>query len=120
MLSIRINFHIIVYKYICIYFKQIRYPFYGVMFHPEKTQFESYPDNIPHTENSIKVSAYFANFFVSEAKLNLNSFEEGDELRHMIINFPVSFTEPYVKKFRQCYLFKETTDYPTDHPKLEQ
>lgn len=45
------------------------FPFYGVQFHPEKNQFEFKKDaNICHNKEAIKVSQYFANFFVEECR----------------------------------------------------
>lgn len=47
--------------------EHIKYPFYGVIFHPEKNIFEWVQGkNIPHSPNAIKVSHYFADFFVNE------------------------------------------------------
>lgn len=99
-----------------------KYPFYGVISHPEKIQFEDYPENIPHTLDAIRVSQYFANFFVEETRKNNNTFN-GDEKRHLIYNFPITFIQPKFPKFRECYLFNDDTDYPenvgTDTLKLK-
>lgn len=51
-------------------------PYYGIQFHPEKTMFEWKESHLtPHDVNAIKVSQYFANFFVGQGELeeyNLN------------------------------------------------
>ena len=56
---------------ICIYtlsfYSVMDYPFYGVQFHPEKSNFEWMVDSVvSHSAESVLVSQYFANFFVSE------------------------------------------------------
>lgn len=44
-------------------------PFYAVQFHPEKNNFEWIKkENTPHSSNAIRISQYFANFFVDEGK----------------------------------------------------
>ncbi|XP_055912317.1 gamma-glutamyl hydrolase [Eupeodes corollae] len=93
--------------------EHVRYPFYGVQFHPEKVIFEwSLNDNINHTENSVKCAQYLSNFFVSECRKNSNSFStKKEEDRHLIYNFPIEFTGIKDSKFVQCYLFCDKSDY---------
>jgi len=53
------------------------YPFYAVQFHPEKT-LTMFRDGDPatrpvHTLGGEKMNRYFADFFVSQARLNTNN-----------------------------------------------
>lgn len=51
--------------------EHIRLPFYAVQFHPEKNNFEWHKGrHIPHTYDAIRISQYFANFFVNEGIRN--------------------------------------------------
>ncbi|XP_066997271.2 gamma-glutamyl hydrolase B isoform X2 [Anabrus simplex] len=48
------------------------FPFYAVMFHPEKNAYEwKSTKHIPHSNSAIAVMQYFANFFVNEASWNI-------------------------------------------------
>ncbi|XP_055844404.1 gamma-glutamyl hydrolase [Episyrphus balteatus] len=93
--------------------EHVKYPFYGVQFHPEKVIFEwSLSDSINHTENSVKCAQYLSNFFVSECRKNLNSFSnKQEEDRHLIYKFPVEFTGIKNSKWMQCYLFSDKSNY---------
>ncbi|XP_034934056.1 gamma-glutamyl hydrolase-like isoform X2 [Chelonus insularis] len=86
-----------------------QYPFYGVQYHPEKNSFE-WADRltgIPHSSNAIKVSQYFANFIVDEARKNFNSFRTKDEEKESLIyNYEVTYTSSPKSSFTQCYLFE--------------
>lgn len=83
-------------------------PFYGIQFHPEKNIYEWVRNkNISHTPNAIKVSQYFADFFVNEARKSEQRFQDADDIdRHVIYNYPVSFTGLKKSSFEQCYLFE--------------
>lgn len=61
------------------------YPIYGVQWHPEKNAFEWTKPYYVHTPNGIKVTFYFASFFVSEARKNFHSFESEAAARKLII-----------------------------------
>ncbi|XP_062541132.1 gamma-glutamyl hydrolase-like isoform X1 [Armigeres subalbatus] len=96
-------------------------PFYGIQFHPEKNIYEWVRNkNISHTPNAIKVSQYFADFFVNEARKSEQRFQDADDIdRHVIYNYPVSFTGLKKSSFEQCYLFEGNVDYlaPADASK---
>lgn len=51
-----------------------KYPFFGVQFHPEKPSFEFGRSRghlrVPHSPESQAISRYFADFFVSQARLS--------------------------------------------------
>lgn len=93
-----------------------RYPFFGVQFHPEKSLYEWIRNrNISHTDDAITAAQYFANFLVNESRKNRNRFADNrDESRHLIYNFPATFTARINSTFEQSYLFKVDTDYPVN------
>lgn len=92
------------------------YPFYGVQFHPEKVLYEWVENyNITHLTEAISASQYFARFFVNEAKKSNHSFPDfSEENRHLIYNFPVTFTALKGSTYQQAYMFQHDVDYPTD------
>ena len=92
------------------------YPFYGVQFHPEKNLYEWIRNkNISHSQNAIKASQYFAQFFVNEARKSHHKFKDSKtEDQHVIYNFPLTFTGLVGSSYEQCYLFKENVDYNFD------
>jgi gamma-glutamyl hydrolase len=80
------------------------YPIFGVMWHPEKPQFEwtSYGDDV-HEPAAIEAAQYFANFFISQARLNTQSFS--DELAfeaYSVYNLAPVYTKLL---YEQTYLF---------------
>ncbi|XP_033211691.1 gamma-glutamyl hydrolase-like [Belonocnema kinseyi] len=85
------------------------YPFYGVQFHPEKNIYEWIKGiKIPHGKNCSKVSQFFADFFVDEARKNLHKYEsENEELESLIYNYPATYTGLNKSTFVQCYMFKK-------------
>ncbi|XP_015783733.1 gamma-glutamyl hydrolase [Tetranychus urticae] len=64
-------------------------PVYLVQFHPERVLFE--PNYIksfkrtPHSANAVKVSQYFANFFVNQARKNCHIYPNTDEYHAKLI-----------------------------------
>lgn len=83
-----------------------RYPFYGVQFHPEKSNFVWFLDkshqNIPHELPAVMLSQYLANFFVQEARKNDHHFETPEEeAKALIYNYPVTLD------LAQEYIFNE-------------
>jgi gamma-glutamyl hydrolase len=89
------------------------YPFYGLQFHPEKNMFEWVQNkNISHTANAVLQAQYFTNFFASETRRNFNRFgSTKDAQKHLIYNFPTTFTALTGSSFQECYLFKKDVDY---------
>ena len=61
-------------------FESIKYPFYGVQWHPEMNIFSWSPGlSVQHTSHAVRVSQYFANFLVNEARKSSHrnaSYEE--------------------------------------------
>lgn len=93
------------------------FPFYGVQFHPEKTLYEYIPNrNISHTKDAIVAAQYFSRFFVEECRKSLHSFANyTEENRHLIYNFPVTFSAPTNSIYQEVYMFQEDVDYPPDN-----
>ena len=83
------------------------YPFYGVQFHPEKSQYSFVPDeNFLHTPFVIENNRYFADFFVQECKKNANQFSSyGDETAEIVEHFDCIPTTTY---YGTVYAFKWT------------
>ncbi|KAM5172480.1 gamma-glutamyl hydrolase-like [Mantella aurantiaca] len=62
------------------------HPIYGVQWHPEVNRFQWNTDyDYPHSENAIWLSQYMANFFVNEARKNLNHFPNAKEEESALI-----------------------------------
>lgn len=70
-------------------FESINHPWYGLLWHPEKSQFEFNPTlSVDHTVYSIFTSQFIANFFVSEARENENKFDgRWDENKYTISKY---------------------------------
>ncbi|KAF8771920.1 Gamma-glutamyl hydrolase like protein [Argiope bruennichi] len=89
------------------------YPFYGVTFHPEKVLFEwiifKSRKHIPHDSDSIRVSQYFANFFVDEARKNDHHFSnKKEEDGALIYNYDPVYTGKYENNpNEQTYYFTQ-------------
>lgn len=81
-----------------------KYPIYAHQYHPEKNAFiwvESLV--VPHTMNAIALEQYYANFFVNEAKKNMNSFASDEEAFPFLIeNATVELTKT---ESQDIYLF---------------
>ncbi|XP_055606188.1 gamma-glutamyl hydrolase-like [Uranotaenia lowii] len=90
------------------------YPFYGVQFHPEKSIYEWVGGrNISHSSDAVRVMQYFADFVVDEARKSLHHFDSDAEAnRHLVYNFPETFTGANKSVFQQIYLFEQGADYP--------
>jgi len=68
--------------------------------------FEFTNDIIPHDDKSIRVSQYFANFFVNETRKNNHSFANLDEERSWLIyNFQPNYTGLHIDTSEQIYFF---------------
>ncbi|XP_063698972.1 gamma-glutamyl hydrolase-like [Culicoides brevitarsis] len=94
--------------------EHVKYPFYGVQFHPEKNLYEWIRNkNITHTKESTRTSQYFAEFFVDECRRSKNNFNGNstEEDLYMIYNFPLTFTGKRKSSYEECYLFKADVDY---------
>ncbi|XP_071796479.1 gamma-glutamyl hydrolase-like [Asterias amurensis] len=82
-----------------------KYPIYGVQFHPEKNCFEWKDDNIDHSQDAVKVTQYFADFIVSEARKSNHAFKTEAEANSFLI---YQYTPVYisnVSSFEQAYFF---------------
>lgn len=64
--------------------------------------------NIPHTVNSIKITQYFANFFVKETRKNSNRFPSDDiEANSLIYNYNPVYTGKNHSTYEQIYVFSK-------------
>ena len=90
-------------------FESLNYPFYGIQFHPEKNRFEFRYANIPHTTDAVKISQYFAEFFVNECRKNNHSYPDWlSEQDALIYNYDPVFTGKMNSSYLQLYMFTET------------
>lgn len=66
------------------------YPFYATQWHPERNQYEWGPrENLDHSIAATELMQYFSNFFIQEARKNMNRFPTKDaELTSLIYNYP--------------------------------
>ncbi|XP_049808938.1 gamma-glutamyl hydrolase B-like [Schistocerca nitens] len=81
-----------------------KYPFYGIIFHPEKNAYEwaTERDN-PHSTDAIKAMQYFSNFFVNEARKSNHSFQSrATERNSLIYNYEIKHTGT-ASVFEQVY-----------------
>ncbi|KAJ8979123.1 hypothetical protein NQ317_017966 [Molorchus minor] len=87
-------------------FESKNYPIFGVQFHPEKNQFEFQNRIVPHNTEAVKVSQYFANFFVDECRKNSNAFPDDEmALNHLIYNYIPRYTGLQKASYEQVYVF---------------
>lgn len=88
--------------------EHIKYPFYGVQFHPEKPLYEFVSKSVPHTIAAIRVGQYFADFFVNEARNNPHMFENITEQQAALIyNYNPAYTSLIGSSYEQQYHFKQ-------------
>ncbi|GFY42240.1 gamma-glutamyl hydrolase [Trichonephila inaurata madagascariensis] len=90
-----------------------KYPYYGVSFHPEKVLFEwilsKTHQHIPYNLDAIRVSQYFANFFVNEARKSFHKFPSKQvEDAVLIYNYNPVFTGQFgTNPNTQSYYFMQ-------------
>lgn len=71
----------------------LKYPFFGVQWHPEKPQNEFGMDEVPHTLDAIRVSQHLANVFVSAARMSSHKPQsKEEELALLIYSTPPIFS----------------------------
>ncbi|XP_075711517.1 gamma-glutamyl hydrolase-like [Rhinoderma darwinii] len=82
------------------------FPIYAVQWHPEVNRFQWRSDlDYPHSVNAIWISQYFSNFFVSEARKNVNRFSNpNEEESALIYNHPPTYTAN-ISGYEQVYFF---------------
>ena len=83
------------------------YPVYGTQFHPEKNNFEWVKEDepIPHSIDAVRMSQYFANFFVQEARKSTASLSDDKYNEESIWNTVPTFTGKSGGYFMQTYFF---------------
>ncbi|KAH8302524.1 hypothetical protein KR044_007946, partial [Drosophila immigrans] len=86
--------------------EHLKYPFYGVQFHPEKPLYEFVSSKVPHTKSAVLVSQYFADFFMSEARQCPHTFPNmTEQKRSLIYNYNPKYTALIGSGYTQQYLF---------------
>ncbi|XP_018427901.1 PREDICTED: gamma-glutamyl hydrolase-like [Nanorana parkeri] len=82
------------------------YPIYGVQWHPEVNRFQwNRGYAYPHSENAVWISQYMANFFVHEARKNLNHFPNAEEEESALIyNWSPTYTGN-ISGYEMVYFF---------------
>jgi gamma-glutamyl hydrolase len=83
-----------------------KYPVYASQFHPEKNNFEWTQETnpIPHTLMAVRMSQFFADFLVNEARNNDQTFGK-EEDNYLIYNYNPVFTGKSGGYFTQTYFF---------------
>lgn len=71
-----------------------KYPFYGTQWHPEKNVYQwSIKYALNHDDHAVKVTQYFADFFISEARKSQHHFPCLDcEIKALIDNYKPVFS----------------------------
>ncbi|XP_060064224.1 gamma-glutamyl hydrolase-like [Ylistrum balloti] len=89
-------------------FEAKKYPIYGVQWHPEKVPYDwDLGDALSHTKRGVKVTQYFANFFVEECRKSAHQFPDMDTLLSTLIsNYNPHFSKD--KRFQEDYYFNFT------------
>lgn len=84
-------------------FQGVKFPIYGVQFHPEKTGFEPLIADIHSNEHHL-VSKHFAQFFVEEARKHSTKNPPSDDLANYLLqNFDLM---PHPGPFSEIYAFE--------------
>ncbi|XP_055086240.1 gamma-glutamyl hydrolase-like [Periophthalmus magnuspinnatus] len=82
-----------------------KYPFYGVQWHPEKSQFERTNTFTAHSPSAVKAAQCFADFFVSELRKSCHSFSSDEEEKKVLIDeYTPSYTADWTN-FEQIFFF---------------
>jgi len=86
------------------------YPIWASQFHPEKNPYEwtRHYTEIPHSKHAMISSAYFADFFVEQARQNYRKFESRSlEEENLIYNYPPQYLgkEEIDFTMEQIYVF---------------
>ncbi|OWF39743.1 Gamma-glutamyl hydrolase [Mizuhopecten yessoensis] len=92
-------------------FEAIKYPIYGVQWHPEKVPYDwDLNDALSHTKRGVKVTQYFADFFVEECRKSDHQFPDiNTQLSTVISNYHPHFSRD--QRFKEHYYFNFT--HPT-------
>lgn len=87
--------------------EHVKYPFYGVQFHPEKNLYEFVRNkNISHTADAVTYAQYFADFLLSEARKSTNDFSSTKIEDDMLFyNYIPEFSGKKGSAFAQIYGF---------------
>lgn len=86
--------------------EHVKYPFFGIQFHPEKIAFEWVPvEIIPRGEDILIANRYLYDQLVYHAKQNNNAFiSEKYETNSLIYNYPCRYTGHFAT-YTEMYVF---------------
>ncbi|XP_064607893.1 gamma-glutamyl hydrolase-like [Liolophura sinensis] len=85
-----------------------QYPVWGVQFHPEQSYNWNPEFNWIHTSNAVKVTQYFASFFVDRARRNSHSFPNQESALSAMIESYSRFYLQSLDPFESIYVFNCT------------
>jgi gamma-glutamyl hydrolase len=69
-------------------FEGVKYPFYGVQYHPEMIAYKKIKmRGIPRTMNAVKISQKLSDFFLNQARMNDHRMDAEDIKRYKYIDF---------------------------------
>lgn len=83
------------------------YPITATQWHPERPQFEWRTGmNINHSADAVSAMQYVANFFVSDARRNNQSFDANPDLleRYSVYSYPVAGAPDQATSGYQYYI----------------
>ena len=100
MNSAFLSFHVL------IFFLGIKYPFYGVQWHPEKVTHETVQNlDIPKSPEAVYLSNLMGKFFIDEASKNQHQFSSTEVEENLLIkNYDEVYTGDY-GRIGSCYVF---------------
>ena len=85
--------------------EHVKYPFFGVQFHPEKVPYEWAKPTMPHSEKALHVNRYFYDMLVHVARNNDNHFDNVDEQEGSLA-YAYAITDMRNRSsYEQAYLF---------------
>lgn len=87
-----------------------KYPFFGIMFHPEEVMFsfqvKENHTSVPHTNHALHAAQYFANFFTDESRKNPNQMSDTILQKLIIYNHVPEHTTDSHEPYDLCYFFE--------------
>lgn len=88
-------------------YEGIRYPIWGIQFHPSRLAYEWKPyENMNHSPQAIADMQFIAYFMYGQARKNFHKFESQQSLQNALIyNYAPVYTAPECSMFEQCYFW---------------
>ena len=89
-------------------YEGIRYPIWGLQFHPSRLAYEWKPyEDMNHSVQAVVDMQYIAYSIYNQARFNSHSFDEETLAQTVIYNSPVTYTAPQCSMFEQCYIWND-------------